>query len=140
MIKRKVRKRRKYRGIMADVKTILAILVFVGVGFAVLYMTLGATSYALHVFGRNINSTVLVQGEESMNQVSAQAAAIIGVLLAIPAILAALIIVKYIAQSFGFDLSLRLYTPALFTPRKLIYRPLVRFKFVPYKGALPVVI
>jgi small-conductance mechanosensitive channel len=96
-------KKRKLRGVVADVKTVVALLVMVGLGFAILYMILGAASYTLGIYGEAVNDTVVNQGKEALAQVSSQAMTAVSILVAIPLIIAAVLIIKYIAGSFGFD-------------------------------------
>lgn len=125
--RRKRKHKKKMRGIVADMKNIVYVLVFAALGVAVLFMLIGATSYALSIFGNTVNSTAVQQGQHALATVSQQSLATIAILVAIPAILAAIIIVKYIASAFGFDLSFRLYRPTSwfkYVPRKVL--PLVR--------------
>ncbi|MEM4964632.1 MAG: hypothetical protein QXT13_10860, partial [Pyrobaculum sp.] len=86
-----------------DVKTVVALLVLVGLGFAVLFMILGAASYTLNIYGQAVNDSVVNQGREALMQVSQQAMSAVAVLVAIPLIIAAILIIKYIAGAFGFD-------------------------------------
>jgi small-conductance mechanosensitive channel len=112
-------KKRKLRGVVADVKTVVALLVMVGLGFAILYMILGAASYTLGIYGEAVNDTVVNQGKEALAQVSSQAMSAVSILLAIPLIIAAVLIIKYIAGAFGFDFGFggRWYRRALIAVR-----------------------
>lgn len=116
-LERRKRKKKKLRGIAGDLKTVIAVLVMAGLGAAVLFMTLGAASYALNIFGKSINSTVASQGQQALSTVSQQSLTTIALLVAIPAVIAAIVLVKYIAGAFGFDLSFRLYRPAVVRPK-----------------------
>ena len=118
-------KKRKLRGVTADVKTVVALLVMVGLGFAILYMILGAASYTLGIYGEAVNDTVVNQGKEALAQVSSQAMTAVSILVAIPLIIAAVLIIKYITSSFGFDFGFggRWYRRALTVPIPLAVRP-----------------
>ena len=118
-------KKRKLRGVTADVKTVVALLVMVGLGFAILYMILGAASYTLSIYGKAVNDTVVNQGKQALAQVSSQAMTAVSILVAIPLIIAAVLIIKYIAGAFGFDFGFggRWYRRALTVPIPLAVRP-----------------
>ncbi|MEM0479393.1 MAG: hypothetical protein QXS16_03650 [Pyrobaculum sp.] len=103
MRKNVIRREWRVRGVVADVKTVVALLVLVGLGFSVLYMILGAAAYTLDIYGQAINDTTLRQGKEALMRVSEQAMSAVAVLIAIPLIIAAILIIKYIAGAFGFD-------------------------------------
>ena len=122
--KRKSRKR-KLRGVTADVKTVVALLVMVGLGFSILYMIISAASYTLSIYGKAVNDTIIEEGKEALAQVSSQAMSAVSILLAIPLIIAAVLIIKYITSSFGFDFGFggRWYRRALIAPIPLAVRP-----------------
>ena len=142
MRKRVKRKKRKAKGIVPDVKTVVTLLVMTGLGFAVLYMLLGAASYTLGIYGKAVNDTVVSQGKEALAQVSQQAMTAVSILVSIPLIIAAVLIIKYIANSFGFDFNFRY--------RRSVEIPLFDFGFgrisparvwrnTPRKALIPVV-
>lgn len=96
-------KKKKVRGVVADVKTVIYLLVMTGLGFAILYMILSAASYTMNIYSKAVNDTIVQQGREALSQVSSQAMTAVAILIAIPLIIAAVLIIKYIAGSFGFD-------------------------------------
>ena len=119
-------KKRKLRGVVADVKTVVALLVMIGLGFSIFYMILGAASYTLGIYSTAVDdSTIVNQGREALAQVSGQAMSAVSILLAIPLIIAAVLIIKYIAGAFGFDFGFggRWYRRALTVPIPLAVRP-----------------